>query len=417
MSKQPKELNITFQYSIFEKIFLKLLKRFKKGKLNLTLHTGEIITVGDGDGLHVDMIINDVSFYKRVVMFSDIGFAESYMDGEWQTSSLKDLIRWIIQNIETSGVMSGSKDTDLKTNLLSLFNKVKHKLNRNSLSGSKQNISYHYDISNELYKLMLDDTMAYSSAVFEEGMSLHEAQLNKFKTLCEDLDLKEDDHILEIGCGWGGLAIYAAKNYGCKVTGLTISKEQYEFAIDKIKAEGLEDKITILFDDYRTHEGQYSKIVSIEMIEAVGDEFLDEYFSVISRLMAKDGVVVIQAITSPDSRYDSFKNSVDFIQKHIFPGSLLPSVSRMVGACKTTDLQLINLRDIGLDYAKTLGLWRDNFFAHSDEISELGLDEVFFRKWNYYLEYCEAAFYERNISTVQVTFIRPNNTSYKHSRK
>ncbi|TNF26556.1 MAG: class I SAM-dependent methyltransferase, partial [Deltaproteobacteria bacterium] len=210
-----------------------------------------------------------------------------------------------------------------------------------------------------------------------------------------------------------GFAEYAATNYDCKITGVTISKEQYDFAVNRIKDAGLEDRVTLYMMDYREIQGKFDKIVSIEMIEAVGHEFLPEYFQTIHNKLTDNGVAVIQAITSPDSRYDQFRRGVDFIQKHIFPGSLLPSVSAMVNSCRETTLQIYNLRDIGLNYAKTLRMWKESVDAQKEEIRKLGMDDVFFRKWDYYLCYCEAAFKERNISTVQLTLIKPNNTTYK----
>jgi cyclopropane-fatty-acyl-phospholipid synthase len=399
--------------SVYQKLVLGLLKKFKRGSLKLTLHTGEIINVGDGKGHHAEIIINDSSFYKRCVLYGDIGFSESFMDGHWTTDNLTMVLRWIIDNVETSGVMSGSKAKTFGLNFLEKVNRIKHLFNKNSKGGSASNISYHYDLSNELYKLMLDSTMSYSCGIFDTPETdLHQAQLNKLQTLCDDLDIQASDHILEIGCGWGGFATYAAKKYGCKVTGITISNEQLEYAKDLIKKEGLEDKVNLIFQDYRELEGKFDKVVSIEMIEAVGDEFLPEYFESIDRLLKDDGVATIQAITSPDARYDSFRDGVDFIQKHIFPGSLLPSVRKMSESCKNTELQLINLRDIGPHYAKTLRIWREKFFSSIDEVKKLGFDDVFIRKWDYYLSYCEAAFIERNISDVQVTYIKPNNTKY-----
>jgi cyclopropane-fatty-acyl-phospholipid synthase len=400
--------------SIFQKIVISLLSKFSKGTLKLTLPNGEVLNIGEGSGYDIDIQINDESFFKRTVFYGVIGFSESYMDGHWTTSDLTNVVRWIIDNIETSGVMSGSKAKTYGLNFLEKFNRAKHIFNKNSKEGSKENISYHYDLSNDLYKLMLDETMSYSCGIFDaKDSTLFDAQINKLKHLCEDLDIQKDDHILEIGCGWAGFASYAVKNYGCKVTGVTISKEQFDYAIDLVKREGLEESINILFMDYRDIKGTFDKVVSIEMIEAVGDEFLPEYFQTIDKLLKPSGVATIQAITAPDSRYDSFKDGVDFIQKHIFPGSLLPSTTAMTNACKKTELQIINFRDIGVHYAKTLRLWRERFFSNIDKVKELGFDDVFIRKWNYYLCYCEAAFIERNISDIQVTFTKPNNTSYK----
>ena len=420
MEKTKNKIDTNFQKvskakTIYEKIVMSMLSRFTKGELHLELHNGESLIIGHGNGLKVDIKINNSNFYKKCVLYGDIGFGESFCDGDWESSNLTNVVRWIIQNVETSGVMSGSKVKNIATNILGQVNRVSHIFNKNSKKGSQSNISYHYDLSNDFYELMLDETMSYSCGIFkDQETSLHEAQVNKLSHLCNDLDIHSGDHILEIGCGWGGFAAYAVQHFDCKVTGITISKEQYLFAKNKVEELGLQDRIEILLTDYRDLEGTYDKIVSVEMIEAVGHEFLPEYFKTIEKLLKKEGVAVIQAITSPDSRYHQFRKGVDFIQKHIFPGSLLPSVTSMTEACsKDTELQIINLRDIGLHYAKTLEHWRVTCEEEKEKIISLGMDEKFLRKWNYYLCYCEAAFMERNISDIQVTFIKPNNTSYK----
>lgn len=391
-----------------------ILKRFDKGTLKLFLPNGEELIFGGGKGLQVDLKIHNNSFFKKVVSYGDIGFGESYCDGDWSTSNLTNLFKWVIQNIENSGLLSGSKAKAFGLNFFETFNKIKHFFNRNSKKGSKSNIAYHYDLSNSFYQIMLDETMSYSSGIFEnKDSTLMQAQELKLEKICKDLDLRPDDHVLEIGCGWGSFAIYAVKNYNCRVTGVTISKEQYKFALEKISKLGLEDKITILLQDYREITDRFDKIVSIEMIEAVGHTYLPMYFEKIDTLLKQDGVAVIQAITSPDSRYDSFRKGVDFIQKHIFPGTLLPSIRAMTNACNNTSLHIYNLRDIGLHYAKTLRIWDEKIKENLDEIRGFGMDDVFFRKWEYYLCYCEAAFAERNISDIQLTLIKANNTNYK----
>jgi cyclopropane-fatty-acyl-phospholipid synthase len=403
--------------SFYQKIVVGILKRFKKGLIKITMPDGEVLTIGDGKGLSVDFKIHNPDFFKKIVKYGDIGFGEAFCDGDWSTSNLTNLIRWTIQNVETSGVISGSPIKEWSVNLLGKINHVGHFFKQNSKSGSSKNISYHYDVSNDFYELILGESMCYSCGIFEgKEFDLHQSQIQKLKAICSDLDIRPNDHILEIGCGWGGFAIYAVTNFGCRITGITISKEQYNFATEKVKKLGLQDKITILLQDYRDLHGQFDKVVSIEMIEAVGHEFLPKYFQTIDRLLKNDGVAVVQAITSPDSRYDLFRTGVDFIQKHIFPGSLLPSVASMTEACRKskTNLHLYNLRDIGLHYPKTLELWRERMFKNKAAITQMGMDEIFFRKWNYYFSYCEAAFAERNISDVQVTFIKPNNTTYKY---
>jgi len=406
--------------TIHRKIFLTILTRFQKGEITIRFPEGDTVTIGEGHGIKCDIQIHSEDFFKRCVLFADIGFAEAYIDGQWTTSNLTKIVRWAIQNRETSGIIGGSKIKSMGINFLGSLNRFTHLLKTNTFKNSKSNISYHYDLSNDFYKLMLDETMNYSCAIFNNKEDdLFKAQEVKLRTLCEDLDLKSTDHVLEIGCGWGGFACYAATHYGCRVTGITISRNQFEFAKKRVKNLNLEDKVEIVFQDYRELDGKYSKIVSVEMIEAVGHEYLPTYFKKISDLLAPEGLAVIQAITSPDCRYDSLRNGVDFIQKHIFPGSLLPSISAITSATsKSTDLHLFNLRDIGLHYAETLRRWQNNFLGKLDEIRNLpeinGLgqnkvDDTFVRLWTYYLCYCEAAFEERHISTVQMTFTKPNN--------
>ena len=358
------------------------------------------------------MNLKDNSFFKRFIIGGDIGFAESYMDGDWTTPDLESVFLWAIANIQDSGLLSGSEKKESFVNLLGVGNKVFHYLRENSLKGSKKNISYHYDLGNDFYEKWLDPSMTYSCALFEdEKTSLEKAQKNKYKRIADSLDLKEGMHILEIGCGWGGFAEYISDNYPTvKLTGITISKEQLTYARDRLKNN---KQIDFLFEDYRKMEGQYDRIVSIEMIEAVGDKFLPTYFKSINNLLKPNGVATIQAITSPDSRYEEFKSGTDFIQKHIFPGSLLPSIRSMVTACEDTSLHLYGLFDMGLHYAKTLKMWRESFYRSWEEIKPMGFNDIFKRKWEYYLTYCEAAFKTRNISTVQLTLIKPNNTDFK----
>ncbi len=334
------------------------------------------------------------------------------MDVEWDTDNITHVIQWFLLNVDHAPTVSGSGVKSILLNLLKAFNKVYHLRRANSLSGSRKNISEHYDLNNEFFALFLDPTMTYSSAYYSrKDMTLEEAQREKYDRLCRQLHLKPEDHVLEIGSGWGGNAIYMAKTYGCKVTTLTISEEQYKLAKERIATEGLEDKITIQVKDYRQMEGKFDKIVSIEMLEAVGAEYYDAYFRKCADLLKKDGIFALQVITCPDSRFESLKNGVDWIQKHIFPGSLLPSIGAINRAVNSTsDLTLVDLKDIGLHYAHTLRVWYDNFNAHLDEVKQLGFDDYFIRKWNYYLCYCEAAFAMRNINVMQLVYTRPNNT-------
>ncbi|MEY3411259.1 MAG: hypothetical protein RL593_835, partial [Pseudomonadota bacterium] len=286
-----------------------------------------------------------------------------------------------------------------------------HIVNKNTQAGSRRNIAAHYDLGNDFFKLMLDPTMMYSSAIFENSkQSLEDASLAKLKSICKKLDLNKHDHVLEIGTGWGGFAIYAAKNYGCKITTTTISQQQYLLAIERIKAAGLEDKIEVLLSDYRDLTGTYDKLVSIEMIEAIGHQFYDTYFAQCGRLLKPSGMMLLQAITIADQRYASALKSVDFIQRYIFPGSCIPSVTAMLNSItKSTDLRLFNLEDIGPHYATTLAKWRDNFFEHIDAIRGMGYPETFIRMWDFYLCYCEGGFEERALGDVHMLLVKPEN--------
>jgi len=281
--------------------------------------------------------------------------------------------------------------------------------NANTLTGSSKNISAHYDLGNDFFKLFLDSRMMYSAAIYPDAETqLEEAAVYKLDILCKKLRLNEDDHLLEIGTGWGGLAIYAAKNYGCSVTTTTISQEQYKHARQSVREAGLEHRVTVLLQDYRELQGTYTKLVSVEMIEAVGHKHYKQYFSTCSKLLRDDGLMCIQAITIPDQRYDQAIKSVDFIQRYIFPGGCLPSndvISRCVA--RHTDMQIVNLEDIGMDYAKTLADWRKGFESNLERVKQMGFDDVFCRMWEYYLYYCEGGFRERAISTVHVVMAKP----------
>jgi len=385
-----------------------------KGILYLTLSDGQQVTIGNGEGkIAANIVINDDEFYKRVILFGDIGFGEAYVDGLWDTDNITNVINWVLLNIDNAPSVSGSKTQTAGLNLLKLFNKLYHFKRANTVEGSRKNISEHYDLNNDFFASFLDPTMTYSSAYFyKDGLSLQEAQIAKYERLCQQLHLKASDHVLEIGSGWGGNAIYMAKTYGCKVTSLTISEEQHKMAVERVEAEGLSDRVSILIKDYRQMEGRFDKIVSVEMLEAVGHNYMEVYFKKVNNLLKKNGILALQVITSPDSRYDSLRKGVDWIQKHIFPGSLLPSVGAINSAVnRTGDLTMVDLKDIGLDYAITLKLWYDAFNANLQKVKSLGFDDHFIRKWNYYLCYCEAAFAMRNINTMQLVYTRPNNTS------
>ncbi|MDH4378479.1 MAG: cyclopropane-fatty-acyl-phospholipid synthase [Vampirovibrionales bacterium] len=366
--------------------------------------------------------VNNPNFYRKVLLYGHIGFGEAYMEGliEPVSSDIKDILSWFLLNIDDSTMLEGSDRKIGWFNVLGWINQVIHTLRPNSLKLSKANIQAHYDLSNDFFALFLDPTMTYSSALFEgetAHSSLEAAQLAKIDSLLKGLRLKATDHLLEIGTGWGALAIRAVKQYGCHVTSITISQAQYTLAKQRIAKENLSDKIDVRLLDYRELPSTFGshcfdKIVSVEMVEALGDAYMESFFSMCATMLKRNGLLGIQMITCPDSRYNLLKSNTDFIQKHIFPGSLLPSVGRVNEALtKTGDLSLFELKDMGLSYAKTLRQWHDNFVAQQASITSMGFDSVFFRKWVYYFQYCEAAFAMRNISVVQAIYTRPNNTS------
>ncbi|WP_317900148.1 cyclopropane-fatty-acyl-phospholipid synthase family protein [Aurantibacillus circumpalustris] len=403
---------INDKIGFYERILLGLFSEMQLGSLELILPSGQELKFGNGENSICARIeIKNSNFFKRCVLYGDIGFGESYVDGDWETPNIQNVIKWFLLNIENTPGISGSLHNNFFINVLKFFNKIYHSKKTNSIGGSKKNISEHYDLNNTFFSLFLDPTMTYSSAYFkEENMTLEEAQLAKYDRLCRQLNLKPSDHVLEIGSGWGGNAIYIAKTYGCKVTSLTISEEQHKLANERIIKENLSDKVSVILKDYRLMEGKFDKLVSIEMLEAVGAEFYNEYFKKCSDLLKKDGIFAIQVITCPDSRFEHLKNGVDWIQKHIFPGSLLPSVTAINKAInEVCDLTLVDLKDLGLDYAHTLKIWQQEFSKNIEEIKKLGFDDYFIRKWNYYFSYCEAAFAMRNIHVMQLVYTRPNN--------
>ena len=411
------DISLTNDYQFYRNLIFKTIENMKIGSIRFIDPDGTRTILGDtscSSSFHgsIIRILNPI-FYKKCVLYGDIGFAESYMDGDWETDNISSVLNWLIVNVDNNPVVSGSKIKTYKVNLLNFFNKVLHRFRDNSVTGSKKNIAAHYDLGNNLYQLFLDETMTYSSAKFTgNNETLQEAQLAKYDSLCKMLQLNSSHSVLEIGSGWGGFSIYAAKNYGCKITTVTISQEQFAYAKKQIEQEGLSHQITIQLKDYRYITGKYDRIVSIEMLEAVGDKYYETFFAKCNEVLEKNGMLGFQVITCPDSRYKSIKNGVDFIQKYIFPGSLIPSLARLNKAInKTGDLFMHELIDMGTSYAKTLKIWRTNFEKNLQEVRRLGYDERFIKMWRYYLSYCESAFFMRNLSVVQTTYIRPNNIS------
>lgn len=382
------------------------------GSLRIDLPGGDSLVTGTpGAEPSAHLRVCDADFFRKIVLFGDIGFGESYVAGDWETDNIADVIAWAIANMERSRSRSGAKARRALLNLLGSLNRWRHQMRPNSLTTSKRNIAEHYDLGNAFYELWLDPTMTYSSAYFTtQGQSLESAQTAKYEALCHKLRLEPSDHVLEIGSGWGGFASHAARHFGCRVTTVTISEEQFAYARARFAREGIADRVEVRLADYRTLTGQFDKIASIEMMEAIGDRYLETYFAKIHELLTPTGLLGVQYITVPDARHAELKRGVDWIQTHIFPGSLLLSVGRVNEACLTTgNLFLHDLEDLGTSYARTLHLWWERFNRRAEEVRALGFDERFIRKWNYYLQYCEAAFANRNVSVVQAIYTRPNN--------
>jgi len=396
----------------YQAVILRALAPMARGFLELELPDGARKKFGDPAAeIRAHVRIRRPRFFQRCVLFGDIGFGESYVDGDWDTDSVERVIAWFILNQENSPAQSGARAKSAIVGLLRGWNRVQHLLRPNSMRTSRRNIADHYDLGNEFYQRWLDPTMTYSSALFSSPEeSLEAAQIAKYEALCQKLRLRESDRVLEIGSGWGGFACHAAKRYGCHITTVTISQAQFDFARERMEREGVADRVEIRLQDYREIEGRFDKIVSIEMMEALGDRFLETFFAKIHALLAPDGLAGFQYITVPDSRHAELKRGVDWIQKHIFPGSLLLSIGRVNEALQRTgNLFLHDLRDMGESYARTLRSWRGAFHEEIAGVRALGFDERFVRKWDYYLSYCEAAFTMRNISVVQAIYTRPNN--------
>lgn len=401
------------QAMIFQQAVFSLLRPASRGRLEVVLPDGRREVFGGlGGTCRARMEIKDWNFFRRCVVAGPIGFAESYMAGEWETPGLAEVIAFFILNSEESRAMeTPGRSTPPLFNLIGAWHRLQHRRRPNSPRLSRANIRDHYDLSNDFFRLWLDPTMTYSCALFErEGMSLEEAQRAKYEALCRRLRIRPEHHVLEIGTGWGGFALHAAGRYGCRVTTTTISREQYEEASRRVEAAGLSQRVRLLEKDYRELRGFYDRIVSIEMLEAVGDEYVDGYFEACARLMKPEGLLGLQAILCPDQQYEILRRGVDFIQKHIFPGSLLMSLGRILRATgRTRGLNLFEFFDMGPHYARTLALWNQAFQAARPQVLELGFDEAFCRKWHYYLSYCEAAFATRNITVAQLVFTNPRN--------
>lgn len=356
------------------------------------------------DGLHATIVVKHPSFYRQVAFGGTIGAGEAYMAGDFECSNLTAAVRILLRNRR---VLDGMDDSPAR--ITAPVHKVLHWLRRSTRRGSKRNIAAHYDLGNELFSMFLDETMMYSCALFTRAdTSLHEASVAKLERICRKLDLTTADHVLEIGTGWGGFAVHAAGRFGCRVTTTTISRQQYEFANKKVSEAGLGDRVTVLLEDYRDLTGDYDKLVSIEMIESIGHRYLNTYFKHCSSLIRPGGMMLLQAITIADQRYHAAKRSVDFIQRYIFPGGFIPSVSVMTEAvARSTDMRLFHLEDIGPHYATTLRHWRERFLNNLSRVRALGYSNTFIRMWQFYLCYCEGGFLERAIGNAQLLLIKP----------
>jgi cyclopropane-fatty-acyl-phospholipid synthase len=411
--------------SFYRSALLQAFADMQRGHLRMELPEGGAVDFG----AHADAVGKSIAlgipaeahlrvrreaFFRKCVLSGDIGFAESYLDGDWDTPDLTALVSWFLHNLENAPTLSGSNRRGARTwalNLLRFTNRLGHLVRFNSPANARRNIGAHYDLSNEFFSLFLDPSMMYSSAKWAHpAQSLEDAQREKNDALCRSLRLTPDDHVLEIGTGWGGWSLHAARTYGCRITTLTISRQQFDLATRRIAEAGLADRVEVRFQDYREVEGRFDKIVSIEMMEAIGHEYLPAFCRTLDRVLKRDGLLALQFITCPDDRYDQFRRGVDFIQKHIFPGSLLLSLNRVNHhLSRAGGLALHQMTDLGHDYARTLRLWREAFNRRLDDVQALGFDERFIRKWNYYLSYCEAAFAMRNISVVHTLHSRANN--------
>ena len=396
--------------SFFKRILFKKLKGLKTGEL----------TIIDGSEIHVfgipkselkaTLTVSSQEFYVFLGSGGTNGAAEAFTAGYWSADNLVELIQIIIRNKKTmEGLESGF------ARLTNPITKIIHRLRQNTLKGSKSNILAHYDLSNDFYKLWLDSTMTYSSGIFlNKKSSMLDASVEKLDRLCRKLNLNSSDHVLEIGTGWGSFATHAAKNYGCKVTTTTISDNQFNYVAELISKENLDNKITLLNKDYRELEGVFDKVVSIEMIEAVGSDFVPGFFEKASSLLKKNGLIALQGITYNDPDFNAYKNSVDFIRKYIFPGSCLISLSQVEKAIKDkTDLIMVDSEDITLHYARTLEIWRKDFENVLPQVRELGFSDPFIRIWVFYLVYCEAGFLENLIGDFQFIFAKPDSKNIK----
>jgi cyclopropane-fatty-acyl-phospholipid synthase len=398
-----------------KKIFLKTLEGLRGGGLEVVCpeatHRFGVAPVEQGigadqgaagterDGLHAVVAVHDERFFRHALLAGDIGVGEAYMDGDWSTPDLVEVVRLAVRNMDQL-----DNSNRLFTGLRRIADWFEHRGNSNTEAGSRRNIAYHYDLGNDFYRLFLDRSLTYSCAYYESADdSLEKAQIQKYDRICRKLDLGKRDHVLEIGTGWGGFAVYASETYGCRVTTTTIGRQQHDYAQLLFSRSRTGERIQLLFEDYRRLSGKYDKIVSIEMFEAVGYEHYDDFFGACDRLLKPDGIMLLQTITIQEAKFEQYRKQSDWIKKYIFPGAELASVVGIQQSlARATGMQLFELEDIGMHYALTLKEWRRRFLNQINEVGQLGFDERFVRMWDYYLAYCEGAFRERYISNVQL---------------
>lgn len=409
MVDQSREMSLTSldrQYSAFDhfakSLVLDRLSRLEKGRLNVEMPDGSRLVYGNSRPV-ATICIHDLSFFRELIRSADVGAGESYMAGDWSTPDLVALTRLFLDNesLFTPHPIMGL--------FKRLSDRILHAVRKNTIGRAAQNIASHYDLSNELYGLFLDQTMTYSSGYFASSEeTLGQAQNNKYRVMAERAGVTSGDHVLEIGCGWGGFAEFAAANYGCHVTGLTLSNAQAEFARRRIRRAGLSDLVEIRVEDYRVTGGIYDAIVSIEMLEAVGHEYLGDFFAGCDRLLKPEGRAAIQVITIPDQIYDNYRRGTDFIRRHIFPGGHLPSLQAMQNAIsRRSSFVIQEVENVAAHYAETLNRWRTSFMSQLTAVESLGFDLRFCRMWEFYLATCEAAFANGKLATLQLSVARP----------
>ena len=408
-SKSPQNIVRNQTPTIFDRscmnLVINLFNKIETGGLTFYLPDGSARYFGDKNSpLQAQMTIHDYRFFKDAVLGGDVGLGEAYMKGFWDTDDIPALFSVLIKNRQA--LANGNMTTAW---LVRQKDRLMHALRANTLIGSRRNIGEHYDLSNDFFQTFLDPTMLYSCGLYRgESDTCEDAQRRKLQSIIDKARIESTDHVLEIGCGWGGFAMEAVKQTGCRVTGITVSEEQYQLAQERVLKAGLQDKITILFKDYRHVAGLFDKIVSIEMLEAVGHKYLGTFFTACDKLLKPAGRLVIQVITIPDQSYENYRRNTDWIQKYIFPGGHLPSVTALSQVVtRNTSLLMEQLEDIGTNYARTLKDWRESFTRNLSKINSLGFDEIFQRKWIYYLAMCEAGFRERAIGDIQVVFRKP----------